>query len=421
MSHGAGKRLLTTTSHDSTPTVDLRESGRERSQAGGRAWLRVGVAVAAVGWGANQFAPLLLLYRSGFGLSASAASATFGLYAAGLVPGLLIGGPLSDRIGRRPVLLAALVVSLAGTVLLIAGGTTPALLYAGRLVAGVASGAAFSSGTAWIKELSTPGTGPRRATIAMTTGFAAGPIAAGLLAQWAPHPATTAYLPHLAITFLALLALLALAPDRGRDCEPPPRREALGRGGRSQSEVGADGRSALRGWGFWAVVVPLAPWVFGAASVGLASLPGLVLGRLGDEALVFAALVTGSTALAGIAVQPLARRMTRPGHALAVVVAGLLLAALAAALTTPVLIVVAAVVLGAGYGCCQVSGLREVQRLARTDELARVTAAYQAISYTGFALPFLLTAARPLAPPPVLLLITAVLAVCSAIATKQKT
>ena len=131
------------------------------------AWLRVGVAVAAVGWGANQFAPMLLVYRARLGLSDATVQATFGFYALGLIPGLLVFGALSDRVGRRRVMLPALVASFAASAVLIAGGHVAGLLFVGRFVAGLASGAAFSSGAAWIKELSAgvgadERSGPRR-------------------------------------------------------------------------------------------------------------------------------------------------------------------------------------------------------------------------------------------------------------------
>src|SRR3954454_7022432 len=136
-----------------------------------RRWRLVAVAVATVAWGANQFAPMLLVYREELGISAATAQATFGLYALGLVPGLLLGGPLSDRRGRRPVLAAALIASVLASTLLLAGGHSIAWVFAGRLLAGVASGAAFSAGSAWIKELAHAdgaGLGARRATVAMT-------------------------------------------------------------------------------------------------------------------------------------------------------------------------------------------------------------------------------------------------------------
>ncbi|MEU1626887.1 MFS transporter [Streptomyces sp. NPDC020096] len=89
-------------------------------------------------------------YRSELGLSAATVEATFGLYALGLIPSLLVCGPLSDRFGRRPVMVSALLASVLASVLLIAGGSALGWLFAGRLIAGVASGAAFDSGAAYV-------------------------------------------------------------------------------------------------------------------------------------------------------------------------------------------------------------------------------------------------------------------------------
>jgi predicted MFS family arabinose efflux permease len=355
-----------------------------------RSWLRAGIAVAAVGWGANQFAPLLLLYQARLGLSAATVEATFGLYALGLMPALLVGGLLADRHGRRTVLLPALIASVIAGALLIAAGNTPGLLFAGRLIAGIASGAAFSSGTAWVKELAPAGTGARRLTIAMTAGFAAGPLVAGMLAQWAPLPTVLPYLPQLVLALIAIPLVLGT------------RETATGQRG-----IGLR-LPALRDPRFRRVVVPLAPWVFGSASIALAYLPGLVSGSL-----VFAAVTATLTGLAGIAIQPLARRpdpLPLRRIALAIVVLGLLVSALAAGLAQPVLVVVSALVLGAGYGACLVCSLLEVQRIAGPAELAGLTAIYQAISYLGFAAPFVLAALAPLVAPSLLLLIVAALA-----------
>src|SRR5581483_10914689 len=116
-----------------------------------------------------------------------------------------------DRLGRKWVMLRALMVSAIASALLVAGDRATGLLFAGRLIAGIAGGAAFSSGVTWIKELSTAtGStqhGARRATIAMTAGFGAGPLVAGLLAQWVPHPMITPYLPHLALVVVAFVLL----------------------------------------------------------------------------------------------------------------------------------------------------------------------------------------------------------------------
>ena len=161
-------------------------------------WLRVAAAMFAVGWGANQFAAMLQVYRDEDGASAEAVTALFGAYAFGLIPALLIFGPISDRIGRRRIMRPVLVLSTVATVILIVGGDQMWLLLLGRLAAGVASGAAFAPGTAWIKELSAdhaPGTGARRATLALSGGFGSGPLVAGSVRPMAPGADSVAVPP----------------------------------------------------------------------------------------------------------------------------------------------------------------------------------------------------------------------------------
>jgi hypothetical protein len=386
-----------------------------------RVWWGAGTAVAAVGWGAQQFAPLLLMYRAELGLGAPTLQAVFAMYVVGLIPGLLLGGPVSDRYGRRPVVLAALVASVVASALLLAGGQGAAWLFAGRLVAGFASGAGFSAGAAWIRELSAgvgAEHGPRRATVAMTVGFGLGPLVAGVLAQWAPAHTVLPYLPHLLLAAGALPAVHRTPETRTPETRTPETRTADGGTGRLRLPDMSSRR-------FRMVVAPLAPWVFGVVAVCVAYLPGLVAPRLGGYVLIFCTLITLLCAAAGIAVVPVARRIARAGSghllatALILVVVGLLVAALAAAMTDPLLVVAADLVLGAAYGCCQVCGLAEVQRIARPGQLAGLTAAYQAISYLGLAAAVPLAAVDRLVPPTVLLLGLAALAVVTLVLTTR--
>jgi MFS family permease len=74
-------------------------------------WLRVSAAVFAVAWGGNEFTPLLVTYRLDQHLSALTVNLLLGAYVLGIVPALLIGGPLSDRFGRRALALPAPVPS----------------------------------------------------------------------------------------------------------------------------------------------------------------------------------------------------------------------------------------------------------------------------------------------------------------------
>jgi len=392
-----------------------------------RRWLGAGLAACMIGWGTNQFTPLLLLYRARLGLSAPVVEAMFALYAIGLVPGLLAGGSLSDRIGRRPVVLFALITSAIGSGVLIAGTHGTALLFAGRLIIGLGSGSAFSAGTAWIKELSAPpydnapsGAGARRATGSMTLGFALGPLAAGALAQWAPLPTVLPYLLHLAGVGCAL-ALVARTPETVR----------TGAAGAGDARRWRLPLHAIRQPRFLRVVLPLAPWVFLSCAVGFVYVPGLVAGHAFGIPIAFAAATTLATAAGGIAAQPLARRLAardRPRRpwllvtGLTLVTTGLLAEAGITAASTlgpwqPVLALPAAAVLGCGYGISLVFGFTEVARLARPQDLAGLTGVFQVACYTGFAAPNILSLLQGTISAPVLLLGTAALAALTLVLT----
>jgi len=376
------------------------------------AWRRAAFALFAVGWGANHFTALLPIYRRALGLPDTALTAIFGVYLFGLAPGLLLGGPLSDRYGRRPVLLVSVGLSLTGSLTLIAGtpGAVGAVaLYAGRLLTGVAAGGTFAAGSAWVKELSTgagEGSGARRAAISLSAGFGAGPLAAGLLAQWAPAPTIVPYLAHLAIAAAALV-LLPGAPDTVT-------RSAMSAGVRARLRVPSAGVPRFR-----RAVLPMAPWVFGSATIAFAVLPARATGRLDGLSVLFGGVVAALTLAAGILVQPLARRIGRDDPArgalagLGAVALGCAVGAVAAMTGSPALVLAAAIVLGSGYGLCLVSGLREVERLAGPDDLAGLVAVYYVLAYCGFAAPYLLALLAPALGYPASLLLAAGLAVAT--------
>lgn len=93
-----------------------------------------------------------------------------------------------------------------------------------------------------------------------------------------------------------------------------------------------------------------------------------------------------------------------------VLCAGLALSAVAAAAGSPWLALATALVLGAAYGLAVVSGLLELQRLAKPDEIAELTGIYYALAYIGFLLPSLLAGLSGVAGYPVLLAGLAVVA-----------
>src|ERR1700689_4159865 len=122
------------------PMTATTQQARSATQP--RAWLPVAAALLGIGWGANQITPMLLVYRHALGLGTGTLEAAFGVYALGLIPGLLIAGPLSDTRGRRAVVVPAVALSFLASVLLTGATFSVALLFAGRLLAGGSSGAA---------------------------------------------------------------------------------------------------------------------------------------------------------------------------------------------------------------------------------------------------------------------------------------
>jgi MFS family permease len=384
---------------------------RERSAG---SWRRVALAMFAVGWGANQFSPLLIEYRHALSLSAGVLAGLFGIYAATLIPGLLIGGPLSDRIGRRPVVMPFVIASPLATLMLMLGPRSLPVIAAARALAGLCSGVVFGSATAWVQELSDdPAASARRSAVALSAGFAVGPAVAAALAEWAPHPLVLPYVPHLVIGLLAVVVLW-----------PAPETAGRAHGGAAAQAPTPQARSwppqAVRSARFWLAIAPAAPWVFAIASLAFVVLPEEVTAA-GHLSVGFAGLMTAVAVASGIAIQPVARRLESRRRlagnvsGLVCATAGLGLAAAVVAASSRPGAIVCAVLCGLAYGQCLVSGLRECERLADRREHGAVVACYYALTYVGFGAPYLVDGLNgPLGHSGVFVALAIVAALCAA-------
>lgn len=128
-------------------------------------------------------------------------------------------GNLSDRFGRRPVLLAS-VLTFAIDNLICAAATTLWMLYLGRALAGV-SGGSYATCSAYIADISDDTNRARNfglIGVAFGVGFTVGPVIGGLLGELGPRvPFLGAGLLSLA-NFVASWFLLpeTLAPQNRR-------------------------------------------------------------------------------------------------------------------------------------------------------------------------------------------------------------
>ena len=69
-------------------------------------WLAVAAGVFCIGWGGNQFTPMLIEYVHRAGYSRVDVDVLLGAYVLGLIPGLLVAAAMSNRYGRRPLMIA---------------------------------------------------------------------------------------------------------------------------------------------------------------------------------------------------------------------------------------------------------------------------------------------------------------------------
>lgn len=325
--------------------------------------------------------PLLLLYRDRLGLGPDVLTAVFGVYALGLVPALFLAGPASDRFGRRALVLPLVALSALTSLLLVEAASSVPLLFLGRGLQGAVSGVVFSVGSAWLVELAPQGDragAGRRAAVAQTAGFSAGPLVSGVLAQYGPAPTTLPYLLHVALVAVGLAVGLRLPETvpASRSSSRPPRGPL----------VAAEDRRTLV-----TVLAPLAVCVYAFPSIVIAAVPLLV--TTGAPPVLFTGVLAGLTLGAGALAAPLQARL---GAATAVVgsaagALGYLLAALGAGSGSPPLLLAAALLLGAGGGLCLAAGLGLTARLARQSRRGALSAVFFACAYVGFAGPLLTT------------------------------
>ncbi|MGH7735598.1 MAG: MFS transporter, partial [Gemmatimonadales bacterium] len=162
--------------------------------------------------------PLYGLYAARDGFGSLTITIVYAVYAVGVILALLTVGHVSDWYGRRRVMIPALLVAALSAVLFLVWRDLAGLIVA-RFVGGLAVGATTATATAWITELHAarrPTATRRRAEIvgAATNlgGIGAGPLIAGILAQWVAKPLTVPYLVFLALMAVAAVGL-ALTPE----------------------------------------------------------------------------------------------------------------------------------------------------------------------------------------------------------------
>lgn len=112
-------------------TFDKQATGRRQVSF----WIVAGALLALL-CTANLASTLYAVYSERFGFSSAVLALIFATYSMVLIPAVLVCGQLSDRFGRRPVVLAGLVAGILGLGLFAAADSI-AWLFAARAVQAV--------------------------------------------------------------------------------------------------------------------------------------------------------------------------------------------------------------------------------------------------------------------------------------------
>lgn len=366
----------------SSVTLDVCDDPSASSGSWG-VFLAVLALLLSTGWVANHFVALMPLISDQQHLSAATLDAIFGIYALGLVPGLLIGGRVSDAVGRRSVALTGSVVAVAGTVAMLLSQQSGVLLI-GRFVVGLGVGLIMSSCTAWASDLRGP-PGAATAGAVLTAGFAIGPFGAAVIAR-----AGQAGVPvSFALAAAFVVSAMVIAVLAGRRAETT----ATAAGAVSGATPGPS--APARQGAAWALswALPLAPWVFASATLGFITIPGRIhTGLAAPMAAGTAALLVNG--ISGL-IQALARARRwgpRAGTAGAVLAAlGYALTAAAPATMTSAFGLPLFLILGCASGLCLRAGLVDLEATAPQRIRGGLTGIFYVVTYIGFGLPLILT------------------------------
>jgi len=345
-----------------------------RLPAGAAFALQVSVVVAFLAASAAP-TPLYALYQARWGFSPITTTIVFGVYAVAVLAALLTVGSLSDHVGRRPVLLAALAGQAAAMVVFATAAGVPELM-AARVIQGLATGAAAGAVGAGLLDLHRA-RGTIANAVAPITGTATGALGSGLLVQYLPDPSRLVYLMLLAIFAAQAVGVLLMA-------ESSPQRS----GALASLQPSFSLPAAVRGPLLRAIPALIAVWSLGGLYGSLG--PALVTLTTGHRSFVLGGLSLTALAGSGAAAVLLLRSAPPVTVMLAgcvALLAGVGITLVAVQLPSEAVFFAGTVVAGAGFGAGFQGVVRTVLPHAPADQRSGVLSLIWVVSYLALGLP----------------------------------
>jgi MFS family permease len=319
--------------------------------------------------------PLYAIYQRHWGFSSITTTIVFGVYALAVLVALLTLGRLSDHVGRKPVLMVALLVQVATMVLFAVAGNVPTLLIA-RVIQGLATGAAIGAIGAGMLDID-PKRGQLTNAVTPGIGTAVGALVSALLVSYLPAPT---HLVYYVLSAVFALQAVGVAVLRETVCAAPGALASL------KPEITVP--RTVRPHVVAAMPVMFAVWAL--AGLYLALGPALVARLVGGPAEVLGGL--SPFVLAGVAaVMIFLLRNVAPGvvmlSGILLLLAGMVVTLVALdGLSLPMFFVGTAIA-GAGFGLGFQGGIRTVVPLVAPHQRAGVLSLLYVMSYLGLGVP----------------------------------
>lgn len=340
------------------------------------------LALTALGLGVSGApAPLYGIYADQWGFAPIVTTVVFAAYAVAALVSVLVSGSISDRYGRRPVLLVALTLVLVGLGVFVAAAYADngvAGLIVGRVLHGLGVGAIVVAGSAALLDLR-PDAGARaglHSGVAFNLGIALVVFAVACVAHADLEPLVTPYVGLGVVVIAGGIAVLAM-PEPHASARAVRLHVARPR---VPAAIGPDFRFAALG--------VMAAW--SVLGVFLSLFPTIAARAVGTTNLLFAGSVVAVSAAAAAFSQIVGARI--PAKRAAVIgdigTAVLLLACIGAvALGDPTVLLLTSVVLGFFFGLAFGSSLRHLGQVIPATVRGEVMSAFYVLAYSALALP----------------------------------
>ncbi|MGG0177770.1 MFS transporter [Gottfriedia acidiceleris] len=331
--------------------------------------------------GATFVTPMFSLYSEYYQLSSLQITILFAIYAVFLLPTLLIVGAKGNVWGLKKVIRISILFSIVSTILLLSN-TGVWMLYAGRILEGIAYGAFTGTAVAFLMRHTSPkdtSTALKLSGVTVLVGFGLGPLIAAFMLQYIPvQPLKLPFYILIVFLIISILTLETLS----KDIVSPEQK-------RAKNKISLGVPKKIRSH-FWAMSALPIFTVFTLQGIAFALIPTFVKNIIHTSnhfiaGLIFFVLLSGSAT---------AQFIPRPNHPITRIRLGILfllvgtwLIVISGQTSSLALLWIGVFTQALGGGWTFQNALFFAGKLPEPESRPRVISAFYFVAYIGFIVP----------------------------------